>query len=263
VTLLRVPVDFWQRASAHQEAIQREFHILMANLAQDSIPHQLAELRAALNVRFAGVGDETWDELRRAAAEGRDEMDLVFSVPSSVAAASRELALMLDRMDQFCREGEDLLSLATPPDLAAFRRWFLAEFTRQIDDGHEPLSWPDYQQASAELEERVSSRGAGGESTAVVFEGDLDLMTAGALRERILASRNEVNPGVLELDLSGVTFIDSVGISLLVTAHKRLRDDGGELRIILPDRLRPVFEISGLVDFLAPWFVATDQTGDG
>lgn len=262
VSLLGVPVEVWQRASAHQEAIHREFDILKANLDQDSVPNQLNDLVSSLTARFAGVGDETSAELHRAAEEGRQEIDLVYTVPRAAAAASRELASMLDRADRFCREGEEMLTLVTPPDLVAFRRWFLAEFSRQIEEGQDPLSWPEYERTLIEVDQEVRDRSVVAGTDSVVFEGELDLMTAGALRDQILLSRREEGSAVVELDLRGVTFIDSVGISLLVTAYKRLQDDGAEMRIILPERLRPLVEISGLVDVLAPRFVTVEGTRD-
>jgi anti-anti-sigma factor len=59
----------------------------------------------------------------------------------------------------------------------------------------------------------------------------------------------------LTLDLSRVELVDSVGISLLITAHARLGEEGGQMRLILPTSLRRIFEISGLIEVLNPEFV--------
>ena len=259
MTLKRVPVDVWQRASAHQDAIQREFEILMADLDDGSVPHQFAELAINLDVQFRGVGDTTWAQLYAAAERGESEVDLVFTVPVEVASAAAEVNRMLDQVDEFCRDGEQLLTLATPPELASFRHWFLGEFTRQIESGRPPTSWPQY-------EEPLDGKATGstkvpdvGDDELIDFEGELDLVTAGALRERIVNSR-VAGGGNVQLDLSKVTFIDSVGISLLVTAHNRIADDGGHLRIIFPQRLRRFLEIAGLVEVLDLEFV---DHGDG
>jgi anti-anti-sigma factor len=259
VTLLRVPVDVWQRASAHQEAVQREFDILTADLSADSVPRQLAELITSLDGRFGGVGDPTWAQLQEAAESGRTEIDLVFKVPMEVAPASRELETMLDRMDEYCRSGERLLTLATPDDLVAFRRWFLGEFSRQIEDKLPPTSWPG--QVSPE-EATVVTQGNGNQSAGtapIVFAGDLDLVTAGALRDQILEARAR-GPAEIVLDLSGVTFIDSVGLSLLVTTHNRMVDDGVSLHVVLPARLRRYLEIAGLIEMLDPEFVEQEPS---
>ncbi len=47
------------------------------------------------------------------------------------------------------------------------------------------------------------------------------------------------------LDLSRVTFIDSMALGVLLAALKRLRPRGGELRLVVPDNdLRRIFEIT-------------------
>jgi hypothetical protein len=52
------------------------------------------------------------------------------------------LGAILDEVDELCRQGQYLLTLATPPDLVAYRHWLLEEFTRQIA-GQEPVAWAD------------------------------------------------------------------------------------------------------------------------
>ena len=50
---------------------------------------------------------------------------------------------------------------------------------------------------------------------------------------------------VVVVDLSGVTFVDSMTLGVLLGAVKRLRQRGGELRIIVDDpHVRRVFEIT-------------------
>jgi anti-sigma B factor antagonist len=49
------------------------------------------------------------------------------------------------------------------------------------------------------------------------------------------------------VDLSGVTFMDSTGLSVLVGALKRLRLMDGRLTVVAPDDdLRRIFEVTGL-----------------
>ncbi len=261
VALKGVPVDLWQRASAHQDAIKREFDILMADLGQDSVPHLLAEMMSGLDVQFAGVGDSTWAQLYEAAERGQPEVDLVFRVPPEVAPAAAELDRMLDQVDDFCRSGDRLLTLATPPELASFRRWLLGEFTRQIEQGLPPISWTQYEEPANQVTDGSSTISDAPANTRIDFEGELDLATAGALRDSIISAR-VTEGGTLLLDLSRVTFIDSVGLSLLVTAHNRFSDDGGHMQIIFPDRLRRFIEMTGLLDVLDVEFVDQDSGRD-
>ena len=46
-----------------------------------------------------------------------------------------------------CRQGEHLLTLATPPDCVAYRHWYLAQVADQLE-GAQPVSWPEFQRRS-------------------------------------------------------------------------------------------------------------------
>lgn len=87
---------------------------------------------------------------------------------------------------------------------------------------------------------------ASGRVATVVVCGDLDLHTVPALREALLAG-TRYEPAVLHVDLSGVPFCDSTGMSVLATAAKRMGVIGGRLVISgaqpLPHR---VFALTGL-----------------
>lgn len=82
--------------------------------------------------------------------------------------------------------------------------------------------------------------------TVLAVSGEIDISTAPRLREKILEL---VGLGVsqLVLDMSGVGFLDSTGLGVLVGALKRLRSVNGDLGIVCsdPDVMR-VFTITGL-----------------
>jgi anti-sigma B factor antagonist len=84
----------------------------------------------------------------------------------------------------------------------------------------------------------------------LVLAGELDLATAPELAgviDQLVAQ----GPRDVALDLSGLSFIDSSGIAVLVDAQHRLTEQGRHLSIRAARRsaLR-VFEIAGLVEFL-------------
>ena len=93
-----------------------------------------------------------------------------------------------------------------------------------------------------------------GETDTVRFVGDLDIATAGALREQLL-ERSAAGVSPITVDLAGVEFMDSVGLSLLISAYQRIVDGGAEMILIMPERLRPLMEMSGLAELLDPRFV--------
>lgn len=105
--------------------------------------------------------------------------------------------------------------------------------------------------------------------TVVQVVGEIDVYTAPQLRERL---DHEIEAGVhhLVVDLSGVTFMDSTGLGVLVGRLKQIRLHDGTMRIVCShDRVLKVFVITGLdkvfsiyptvADALEP---AVDDPGD-
>jgi anti-sigma B factor antagonist len=84
----------------------------------------------------------------------------------------------------------------------------------------------------------------------VEVAGELELHNAPQLRAELLRAC-EVDQPCVVVDLSGLTFIDSTGIGVLVGALKRTREHGGVLTLVCPvPRIRRVFEITGLLKAL-------------
>lgn len=76
--------------------------------------------------------------------------------------------------------------------------------------------------------------------------GELDVVGGPELRQAVMA---EVRLGHarLVLDLTGVDFIDSFGLGVVVGALKRTRLLDGDLRVVVPEpRVRRVFEVCDL-----------------
>lgn len=239
IRLLGMPVDLWRRASAHQEALQREFEIIRTTTAGESVPHRLLELIDGFRTQFGDTSDATWDELRLAAEAGATAKDLTFRLPEAAAGAARELNVMMAEVDAYCHGGNHLLTLATPPDQVALREWILGELINQIE-GQAPVRWDDF------IRERRRE-----EADKIVFDGSLDLATAGGLRDEIQERRSR-GVRTLVVDLSRVGFVDSIGISLLVTTHNRLEEEGATMRLIAPRRVQELLRLTGLTEILNP-----------
>ncbi len=82
--------------------------------------------------------------------------------------------------------------------------------------------------------------------TVVDVTGEVDVYTAPALRERLIAL---VESGRTDLvvDLTAVRFMDSTGLGLLVGVLKRIRGLGGQLQLVIDaERLLKVFRITSL-----------------
>ena len=80
---------------------------------------------------------------------------------------------------------------------------------------------------------------------------DLDLALGAAAARGDRGSVVEAGATRVELDLSGCEFLDSTGLSLLVTTHRRLAADGGALRLRgVHGQVASVLDMSGVTDLL-------------
>jgi hypothetical protein len=72
---------------------------------------------------------------------------VTYQIPVAASSAAQQLGSMLDAADDFCRAGQHLLTLATPPELVRYRRWYLGEFVAQLADGP-ATPWPEYTESA-------------------------------------------------------------------------------------------------------------------
>lgn len=78
--------------------------------------------------------------------------------------------------------------------------------------------------------------------------GELDMSTAPQLREELLQLASD-GAQTVTVDLSELEFIDSTGLSVLITGLKRLRQGGGDMALRSPTPgTRRVLEITGLTE---------------
>jgi anti-sigma B factor antagonist len=84
----------------------------------------------------------------------------------------------------------------------------------------------------------------------VEIQGDIELHCAAQVREELRRVCEEKGARCI-VDMSGVPFIDSTGVGVLVGALKRAREQDGMFAIANPQpRVRRVFEITGLLGAL-------------
>jgi len=82
----------------------------------------------------------------------------------------------------------------------------------------------------------------------LVVTGDVDASSAPQLRSELVAAMEDV-PAALRIDLAGVEFLDSLGLSVLVAAQRRADELGVALELANPaGPCRRVLEITRLTD---------------
>jgi anti-sigma B factor antagonist len=76
--------------------------------------------------------------------------------------------------------------------------------------------------------------------------GEIDVHSGPSLREHLLRALANGERDLV-VDLSGVSFLDSSGLGVLVTAHKRTRAAGGSLRLAsCRPAVATIFQITAL-----------------
>jgi anti-sigma B factor antagonist len=76
--------------------------------------------------------------------------------------------------------------------------------------------------------------------------GEIDMYTAGSVREAALDAMRK-HAANIRIDLSGVTFLDSTGLEVLLATRRRATLEGGELQLVDPARtVVRVLEVTGV-----------------
>ncbi len=152
VRVLRMPLAVSARSTQHFEELMREFALITLDTERDRestdstrpVPERLLDVVAELTHEFAAFTTAVTAQREEAAARGDSEVDLTYHMPPSTSDAVRQLETLLEEVDEFCRSGQHLITLATPPESLAFRQWYLNEFIAQIERDEAPVPWPDY-----------------------------------------------------------------------------------------------------------------------
>ncbi len=223
VELVGLPIVVHRRAADHSATMRREMALIAASTDWSATPARLLALAHELDDRYAGFGSESDAVMQDALTRGETTVDLRYDVPIDVVDACVELNAILDEVDEYSRAG-DLVTLVSPPDVLAYRRWFLDQFITQLRDGAAPARWSP----PPPVAESLLAPAPG--SVEIGVADDLDLEGAARLRT-VIAEHIASGGEKITLDLSGCQFIDSVGISLLLTTFSRLRRDGGQLTL--------------------------------
>jgi hypothetical protein len=144
IHIVGVPLNVYRQAAEHQDALQREFALIASQADSNPgiVPSRLLELVRNIQARFQPLTSEQDATLQEALDSGAESVDLHYHLPAEASAACIELGGLLAEADEYCAAGNELLTLAAPPAVVAYREWFLNEFVRQIA-GEDPLPWED------------------------------------------------------------------------------------------------------------------------
>lgn len=99
---------------------------------------------------------------------------------------------------------------------------------------------------------RISQRANGGAVVHLAVAGEIDMASVDELQAAISDAVTRVDTSTVVIDLTDVSFCDSIGIGTLVRAHVEAAQHGTVVQISNPQRqIRRVFEITGVLDILS------------
>ena len=147
VEIVGLPVAVQLEAQQQNDELTRELVLVAEQLRQEgesaALPVRFVEVVGTLSTRYSMFTAEQEQQLRTAIESGAERLDMTYRVPRSAAVAAAHLGDILDEVDDYCRRGKLLLTLATPARLVTYRRWFLDQFVSQAAGGP-PVSWAEY-----------------------------------------------------------------------------------------------------------------------
>jgi anti-anti-sigma factor len=86
------------------------------------------------------------------------------------------------------------------------------------------------------------------DSVRVAVSGELDLSSALVFEEEMRRIETETKPPLIVLDLSGLKFMDSTGLRLILSAHARAINHGRKLAIVEGgEAIRRIFRLTGVL----------------
>ncbi len=139
--LHRVLIDVDPRilvtSEEHQADLIREFQLISlgpvpGDAGGEPLPKRLADLIVEMLAGYQGTQEGNLASAHAALDRGDELVHLEMLLPVEAIGVVEAILGALEEADAYCREGDGLLTLATPPELAQVRRWFAEEVVRQI-----------------------------------------------------------------------------------------------------------------------------------
>jgi anti-sigma B factor antagonist len=89
-----------------------------------------------------------------------------------------------------------------------------------------------------------------GRAAIIAVRGELDLASSPALEEQLEQLRLS-DTKLLVIDLRELEFMDSTGLSIIVSAHQKLADEGRELSLVRgPPQVQRLLDLTGVAERL-------------
>ncbi|MFP5253915.1 MAG: ATP-binding protein [Actinomycetes bacterium] len=141
VRLVACPVELSLQQDRHLDELVRELQLMSGDVAS-ARSQALAERLEGILSGGAHARHTGRMEAMLAADAGLEDIDVEMAMPNELARSVRDLQEAVSAADALCEEAR-LLTLASPPEVRALRRWMTEEITAQVA-GAEPVPWPEW-----------------------------------------------------------------------------------------------------------------------
>lgn len=101
-----------------------------------------------------------------------------------------------------------------------------------------------------------------GDTLVFVLSGSLDLATAPTVRAALLDAIDKSHHNLI-VDLSQLEFLDSTGLGVLISAHRRTAERNGTFRLVISDgAISRLLNITGLIAVFSVYHSLDDARRD-
>jgi anti-sigma regulatory factor (Ser/Thr protein kinase) len=142
VRLAGCPVELSLQQDQHLDELVRELQLLGANggtAHSRDIASQISMLLSSpTHARL--TGRRTAEQAR---ARGLSVVDVDMAMPREFSGLIQQLDAAVKRADELCRQ-DQLLALASPPELQLLRAWMTHQVVAQIERGEAPTPWSSW-----------------------------------------------------------------------------------------------------------------------
>lgn len=183
-----VPTDLLLAAKSHVDNVVREFTLAWAGASTGQtaeVPEHMRSLLRAVVDRFAGARLAIKRQALVAASAGAPRTNLILDLPASAAEAAEDYVRALDEIDAYCR-ARRMLTLETPEQHRAFRRWYVEELVKSLRaaaEGRPAPSPQSFEQRLLSELDRVAKARRVAERTARLYSVAAALATASTPEE--------------------------------------------------------------------------------
>lgn len=122
----------------------REFTLISIGghsaVPRQDVPARVLEVMDELRGRYAESTGEIRAQFEEAHRRGETTIDVEVPADETAAAITERVTELLDEADEFCRTGRTL-TLASEPEVVAWRHWWRDQVVGQIRKGAEPRAF--------------------------------------------------------------------------------------------------------------------------